>query len=234
MSKGKLAKFSELETYSHVMQPQFDEVFNKDYRLKGKWKQEFFKNDHSITLELACGKGEYAVGMAQVYPGRNFLGIDIKGARLWTGAKRAIENNLDNVGFLRTRIDFINSFFIEDEIDEIWITFPDPQLRKPLKRLTSSRFLNRYKRILKPGATINLKTDSVELYEYTKKVIEINKFPLLQDLDDIYNSSYANDPILSIKTYYEKGWLEDGLKSHYLKFQIDNTKEIIEPPEEDG
>jgi tRNA (guanine-N7-)-methyltransferase len=232
VSKGKLEKFAELETYSHVIQPSFNEVFNKNHDLKGAWQADFFKNNNPLTLELGCGKGEYTIGLAKHFQNRNFLGIDIKGARIWKGAKEAREQNLSNVGFLRTRIDQVTSFFSpEDQVREIWVTFPDPQLKKPLKRLTSSRFLNRYKKFLVPDATINLKTDSDILYHYTKQLAEYNKLEIEAATEDVYHSKFLDD-ILSIKTFYEIGWLSEGLRSHYIRFKLNNEKPIEEPPEE--
>lgn len=230
MSKGKLEKFAEVEGFSHVVQPKFEEVFKKDYKLKGKWSQEFFGNSNPITLELACGKGEYTVGMAEMFPNRNFIGMDIKGARIWKGAKRSRIEEMANVGFIRTRIEMIESFFEKDEVEEIWITFPDPQLKKPRKRLTSSRFLKAYKNLLKEGGTINLKTDNPVLYQFTKDIAELNKLNIEIDTDDVYNSPY-NSPILSIKTFYEKGWLEQGLRSHYIRFKLSNDGPFQDPPE---
>jgi tRNA (guanine-N7-)-methyltransferase len=230
VSKGKLFKFAEMETFPNVLQPAFEKVFKKDHELKGNWNKVFFKNSHPITLELGCGKGEYTVGMAQMFPERNFIGIDIKGARIWKGAKMALQEELSNVAFLRTRIDFITSFFASNEIDEIWITFPDPQLKKDLKKLTSSRFLNRYSRFLKSGGTINLKTDSRELYDYTCSITSHNELQVLSKTDDLYQS-HLNDDILSIKTFYESMWLEEGFKIHYIQFRLNNHG-IKEPPKE--
>ena len=231
-SKGKLKKFAEVETFENVLQPEFSEVFESDFHLKGKWSKEFFGNDNKITLELGCGKGEYSVGLAKMFPDRNFIGIDIKGSRIWKGAKEATIDKLENVAFIRTRVDFINSFFDKGEVEEIWITFPDPQHRKVLKRLTSSRFLNRYAKFLTPNATVNLKTDSVELFTYTKALAKFNKLTIEKAIDDIYASSEANDKVLSIKTFYEKGWLKDGLQSQYIRFQLNNNP-IEELPEEE-
>lgn len=233
MSKGKLEKFAELETFSHVVQPHFEEVFKKNFRLKGSWKSDFFNNNNPITLELGCGKGEYTVGLAQRFKDRNFLGIDIKGSRIWKGAKESRELELTNVGFIRTRIDHITSFFsVDDFVDEIWITFPDPQLKKPYKRLTSSRFLNRYNQFVVNGATINLKTDNEVLYQYTKQLAEYNNLQIEVATEDVYQSEYLND-ILSIRTFYEHGWLNEGLHSHYIRFKLNNEKTIEEPPETD-
>ncbi|MBN1599724.1 MAG: tRNA (guanosine(46)-N7)-methyltransferase TrmB [Bacteroidales bacterium] len=220
-----------METFQNVIQVSFREVMNKDHSLKGNWNKEFFKNENPITLELGCGKGEYTVGLAKKYPGRNFLGVDIKGARIWKGAKFALENVIENSGFIRTRIDFIDSFFSEHEIDEIWITFPDPQPKKTLKRLTSSRFLNRYRKFITDNGYINLKTDNRELYEYTCKLVKYNQYEVDFMTDDLYNSKYNND-ILSVKTFYEEMWLEEGSNIHYIRFKLKKEKECEEPPEE--
>jgi tRNA (guanine-N7-)-methyltransferase len=230
--KGKLEKFAQVASFGNVIQPSFEEVFKNNFKLKGKWSSEFFGNNNKITLELGCGKGEYTLGLAREYPNKNFIGIDIKGARIWKGAKEAIEKEIHNVAFIRTRIDFINSFFDKDEVDEIWITFPDPQPKKILKRLTSSRFLNYYNQFLVEDSCINLKTDSVDLFKYTKSLAEYNKLTVEKAIDDIYKSKYRDDKILSIKTFYEKGWLKDGLHSQYIRFRLKNGKKIEEPPEE--
>jgi tRNA (guanine-N7-)-methyltransferase len=229
VSKGKLVKFAEVETFKNVLQPRFDEVFRKDFILKDKWNSDFFDNSNKITLELGCGKGEYSVGLAKLFPGRNFIGVDIKGSRIWKGAKEAIENNLSNVAFLRTRIEFIGSFFAKNEVEEIWFTFPDPQLKKPLKRLTSSRFLNTYRQFLVAAGWINLKTDNTLLFEYTKALAEHNGYEIAVASSDIYGFGIA-DEILSIKTFYEKTWLEEGLRSHYIRFRLNIDKNAEEPP----
>jgi tRNA (guanine-N7-)-methyltransferase len=210
-----------MKTFPNVLQPPFEEVFGKDHALKGNWNRVHFKNDGYITLELGCGKGEYTLGMARIFPERNFIGIDIKGARIWRGARDALQENLSNVAFLRTRIDFITGFFAKDEVGEIWITFPDPQPKKDLKKLTSSRFLNRYKQFLRQNGTINLKTDNKELFEYTRDLAEYNQLRILTLTDNLYQSDLNNE-ILSIQTFYEKIWLEEGLKIHYIQFQINH------------
>ncbi len=226
MSKGKLEKFAEVEGFSNVIQPPFKDVFQHDHHLKGLWNKEYFRNQNPLTLELGCGKGEYTVGLAKRYPDRNFIGIDIKGSRIWRGAKTALEAGLANVAFLRTRIDFIGSFFGKDEVSEIWITFPDPQLKKARKRLTSSLFLTRYSSFLHREGYINLKTDSRELFEYTRALAIHNDLNISYMTDDLYGSGYHSD-ILSIQTYYEQMWLEQGKPIRYIRFQLNDI-----PPEE--
>jgi tRNA (guanine-N7-)-methyltransferase len=232
VGKAKLAKFAEMKSFTNVLQPSFDEVFNKDFRLKGKWNGLFFKTSRPITLELGCGKGEYSVSLAKMFPERNFLGIDIKGSRIWKGARHAMEEKIENVGFLRTRIDFIQSFFSSNEVDEIWITFPDPQPLKARKRLTSSVFLNRYKDFLSENSWINLKTDSAELYQYTCDLAKFNQLKIDFFTDDLYGSGYDNQ-ILSIKTFYENRWLKEAKKIHYIRFSISGKMNIEEPPDEE-
>lgn len=231
MAKKKLQRFAEMETFGHVIQPSYDEVFQKDYHLKERWNKVFFKNENPIILELGCGKGEYTLGLARQNPDINFLGIDIKGARLWSGAKTALQEGLNNVGFLRTRIDFVNSFFAPDEIQEIWITFPDPQPKKYYKRLTSTRFLGYYKNLLKSNGYIHLKTDNKEFYWYTKEVIHKNNLEIVYDSDDIYSTNII-DPVLLIKTFYEKQFLNEGKPIHYIKFKLNSTADFEEPDSE--
>jgi tRNA (guanine-N7-)-methyltransferase len=231
VGKKKLQRFAEMDTFNHVIQPSFDEVFKKDFRLKGKWTSEFFNNNNPLILELGCGKGEYTVGLARQNSSTNFIGIDIKGSRMWRGAKTAVEEELKNVGFIRTRIGLINSFFGNEEVSEIWITFPDPQPKKYYKRLTSTRFLGYYQQFVKNDGFINLKTDSVELYTYTKQLIELNNIELVTDTDNLYESDLV-DETLSIKTFYEQQWLEQGKPIHYLRFKLNKTQELEEPEEE--
>lgn len=233
-NKRKKLKFAENETFANVLQPQFDEVFEKDHQLKGKWHSEYWDNNNPIVLELGCGKGEYSVNMAQFFPEKNFTGIDIKGARFWRGAKTATDEKIDNVAFIRTKIEFLHSFFDKDEVSEIWITFPDPQLKKrrAKKRLTSPRFLNMYRHIVKSGGTINLKTDSHELYSYTKFLLKHNNIIPTIATDNLYESEYINE-VLEIKTHYEKMFLNEGKKINYIQFSLDPDQEIIDLPEEE-
>lgn len=228
MGKDKLRKFAENEVFSHVFEPAFSDIFRKDFHLKGDWKSEVFKNENTITLELGCGKGEYTVNLAKQNPDRNFIGIDIKGARIWRGAKTVAEDSMNNVAFLRTHIDVITSFFAKDEVSEIWLTFSDPQKKKPRKRLTSHFFLNRYRQIMTDDGIINVKTDSTTLYKFTKKMIEHNNLECLVDTDDLYASDLV-DETLSIRTYYESMWLEEGKKIKYLRFRIkDDIQDLTE------
>lgn len=229
MGKNKLRRFAENKTFQHLIQPEFNEVFNTDYALKHTWATEYWKNKQAIVLELGCGKGEYTVQLASKFPDKNFIGIDIKGARLWRGAKTALEKSLKNVAFIRSRIEFLSSFFGAQEISEIWITFPDPQKegRRTKKRLTSSRFLNLYRKILIHGGIIHLKTDSKELYDYTKELLVHNKHTIITDTTDLYNSGLEND-ILSIKTFYEQKYLEQGKAITYLKFSLNGESTEIE------
>ena len=219
MGKNKLRKFSENLTFRCMIQPDFDEVFGKDHPLKGNWRRDIFGNDNPIVLELGCGRGEYTVGLAEANPEVNYIGVDIKGARMWRGAKTATENGMRNVAFLRTRIEFIGSFFAAGEVDQIWITFPDPQMNKRRvgKRLTAPGFLERYARFLKPDGVIHLKTDSGHLHEYTKSVLAANDITPVVCCNDIYGKGVA-DAKLSIKTTYEARFLAEGLPITYLQW----------------
>ena len=228
MGKNKLKKFGEMETFSNVFQYPYSVLMQQGFPLKGKWHSDFFGNDNPIVLELGCGKGEYTVGLAKRFPDRNFIGVDIKGARMWTGAKQAVADNMPNVAFVRTNIELIASFFAPGEVSEIWITFPDPQMRKTNKRLTSVRFLNLYRRILEPGGIINLKTDSPFLYTYTRELVRLNGLPVEVDTDDLYASGMADD-ILEIRTFYEQQWLARGLTIKYLRWRLDAGTELQEP-----
>jgi tRNA (guanine-N7-)-methyltransferase len=212
MGQKKIVRFAELKTFSNVL--QYPEG------IKGKWN-EFLKNNNPITLELACGKGEYAVGLGQLYSQKNFIGIDQKGNRIWVGAKKALQSQLVNVAFLRVQIDQLNDYFDSNEVSEIWITFPDPQLRtgKAKKRLTHPKFLRLYKQILIPGGLIHLKTDSPNLYRFTKLVIEKYDCTLIEDLEDVYKDGATNDE-LKIKTHYESLDIAKSNRIHYLKFTL--------------
>ena len=230
MTKNKLERFAEMKTFSNVIEPSFDEVFNADYKLKGSWRKKFFENNHPIILELGCGKGEYTVNLAKQYPGINFIGVDIKGARMWKGAKKAREEGLNNTVFLRTRIEFINSFFEPNEINEIWVTFPDPQPKKAKKRLISTKFLSYYQKILKNNGIVHLKTDNSNIYEYACKIASINHLDVLKKTHDIHNSNDEElKPIVEIQTFYEKKFMEEGKTIKYLSFKLNQSKKLIEP-----
>ncbi len=230
MGKDKYRRFQENLTFANMVQPAFDEIFGKDHNLKGRWREDFFRNDKPVVLELGCGRGEYTVALAAANPDINYIGIDIKGARMWRGAKTATERGMANAAFLRTRIEFINSFFGRGEVDEIWITFPDPQLKKQRvkKRLTSPVFLGYYSQFLKPGANIHLKTDSQHLHEYTMAVAACNGLPVSVCSADIYGDGTA-DPVLSIKTAYEQKFLSEGLPITYIRFTLDGRAEFEAP-----
>ena len=230
MAKNKLQKFAENETFSNLLQPANEEVWRKNHPIKGQWNSTFFKNSNPIVLELGCGKGEYTINLSKMYPNKNFIGVDIKGARLWKGAKEASENSMPNVAFVRTHIENIASFFAKDEVSEIWITFPDPQPRvsKARKRLTSSRFLSRYQQFAKQNAIVHLKTDSQQLHEYTKALVQQNGLKLHICTNNLYGSGIADD-ILSIRTFYESMFLEQGMPITYIKFELDNQKVLNEP-----
>lgn len=219
-AKNKLKRFAENMTFDNMFQYHFEEVKNGFY-LKGKWGIDFFKNDRPIVLELGCGKGEYTVGLARRNPKKNFIGIDIKGARMWRGLKTANEENLKNVAFVRTRINQVGYYFDTDEVSEIWITFPDPHPReiKTRKRLTSPQFLNLYRKFLKKDGIIHLKTDNIIFFEYTLDVIREEKLELLFASYDIYDGTMDNE-LTQIQTFYEKKWLEHGTKIKYLKFRL--------------
>ncbi|HYX05119.1 MAG TPA: tRNA (guanosine(46)-N7)-methyltransferase TrmB [Bacteroidales bacterium] len=233
MSKNKLARFAEMETFEHVFQPGIQEVFHDDFHLKGKWS-EWFENNNPIVLELGCGKGEYTVGLARKYPDINFIGVDIKGARMWLGAKQSRNEALKNVAFLRTRIELISSFFGEDEVSAIWITFPDPQLKKNRrkKRLTAPGFLSYYARFIKSDGLIHLKTDSRALYEFTKRVISHNQLPVVGDTDDLYHSR-LQDVAAGIKTFYEQMFLNEGIPIKLLIFKLGNKQSFTWHPDDE-
>ncbi len=230
MGKNKLKRFKENETFEHLFQPSAQEMFTGNFFLKGKWNKEYFKNSNPVILEVGCGKGEYTVGLARKYPQKNFIGIDIKGPRLWRGAKTVKEEGLKNAAFIRNKVEFLTSFFAPDEIREIWITFPDPQPKKMKKRLTSARFLKIYSEILHPEGIIHLKTDSILMHEFTKKITEVNNIETLFSTDDLYGAGVKNE-VTEIKTFYEQKFLEDRLKITYLKFRLNGKSEFINPKE---
>ena len=212
-------RFEVLKTFENVFQPELDEI--KDgFHLRGKWASAYFKNDHAIILELGCGKGEYTVALAEQCPEKNFIGVDIKGERLYHGGKHALEKNLNNAAFIRTYIDQIQAFFAKDEIDEIWFTFPDPQLKtgRNKKRLTSPGFMDMYRSFLKRGSLIHLKTDNEAMYEYSKEVAASLNFEILYATNNLYGAPH--DKILDVKTYYEKIYLKEGLNICYLKLHL--------------
>lgn len=221
MGKDKLRRFAVIKEYSNVHEP----VVMQEYALKGKWRSEYFKNENPIVLELGCGKGEYSVGLAKHFPNKNFIGVDIKGSRLYIGATEALEAKMNNVAFLRTKIDFINDCFVENEVDEIWLTFSDPQPNKPNKRLSSLPFIERYRKLLKPGGIVHMKTDSDLLFDFTVDQIKVNKYELLELTYDLYGELPENiDPqtrdIFHIKTHYEKLFTAKGSVIKYVKFKI--------------
>jgi len=227
MSKNKLAKFAEVHSLPNVVEVSYAELQKGPCNLRGNWDKQFFGNDFPVVLELGCGKGEYTVGLAENYPEKNFIGIDIKGARIWTGAKTAHDKGLKNAGFLRTYVELLPSFFAEDEVSEVWITFPDPQMKKQRKRLTSTTLLEHYGKVMKSGGVVHLKTDSNFLFKYTSALVHLNDFKVEVETDDLYASDYA-DGIMGIKTYYEQQWLARGIKIKYLKF-IPHFQNLIEP-----
>lgn len=219
---NKLEKFAEVHTFPNYQEFLFHEL-EQGFSKKGKWHEEVFKNSNPIVLELGCGKGEYSVGLAEKNPLRNYIGVDIKANRIWTGAKQAIERKLDNVAFMRTKIDFIEHCFSEGEVAEIWVTFPDPQPQKSRakQRLTHPRFLNRYKNILKKDGLVHLKTDSTLMYEFTREVINEEKHHLIFATDNLYQNCPADrQELINIKTYYEKLFTEKGEDIKYCCFQL--------------
>jgi len=231
MSKGKLQKFAEMETFKNVFQYPFSVIATTPFEMKGRWREDYFHNDNPIILELGCGKGEYTVGLARLFPDINFIGVDIKGARMHKGAKEALEEGLANVAFLRTNIEIIDRFFAEDEVAEIWLTFSDPQMKNVHKRLTSTFFMERYRKFLVDKGIIHLKTDSNFLFTYTRLMVEKNNLPLLLSTTDLYHDDSLDEAtkgILSIQTHYEQQWIERGLNIKYMKFLLPREGQLQE------
>lgn len=235
MGKNKLKKFSEMETLPCVFQYPFAQLQAKGFPLKGRWNADFFHNDNPIVLELGCGKGEYTVGLARRFPDKNYIGLDIKGARMWTGARQAHDSGMTNVAFLRTNIELLPHFFAPGEVSEIWITFPDPQMKKVRKRLTSTRFIGLYREVMNPGGVIRLKTDSPFLYHYTRDMLAANAITPLCDADDLYGGHALPDfpeGLLEIRTFYEQQWLSRGLTIKYIAFSMPPQAPQSEPETE--
>ena len=245
MGKNKLKKFAEMETFANVFQCAIGRL-NAEGKfeskedtavaeMRGHWNEKFFHNDNPIVLELGCGRGEYTVGLAALNPDKNFIGVDIKGARLWAGAKEATEKNMSNVAFLRTNIEMLHKFFSPDEISEIWITFPDPQMKKATKRLTSSFFMQRYQEVMRDGGLIHLKTDSPFLSTYTREMIRVNNYEVVADSNDLYSQCTMHDGLCTLKeatmlqTHYEKQWLDRGMTIKYITWKLQKKSEFIEP-----
>ncbi|MDM8001687.1 MAG: tRNA (guanosine(46)-N7)-methyltransferase TrmB [Bacteroidota bacterium] len=232
MGKNKHARWAEMKGFDRVIEPPFEDVFRSEHQLRGKWHSQWFRNDNPIILELGCGRGEYTVGLAGLYPGRNIIGIDIKGARMWRGAKDAHIMGLPNATFLRTRIEVTGSFFAPGEVDEIWLTFPDPQMKRirEKKRLSGPQFLNLYRKYLKDGGIVHLKTDCRELYDYTLALVQVNGLEIISSVTDLYREM-PGDPLLSIRTHYEELFLKKGVPITYLSFRLPDEKEIVSPGE---
>lgn len=235
MGRGKLAKFADMERYENVFEYPYSVVEQKPFDMKGHWREQYFKNDGPIVLELGCGRGEYTVELAKRFPEINFIGVDIKGARMWSGATQALEEKLPNVAFLRTNIEIIDRFFDVDEVQEIWLTFSDPQMKSVRKRLTSTYFMERYRKFLTDGGLIHLKTDSNFLFTYTAYMAERNRLPVEFATTDLYHSVLADQPdteearILGIQTYYEQQWIERGLNIKYMRFRLPQAGRLEEP-----
>ena len=215
MGKNKLKRFAENETFENLFQHNNFDARTETFPLKGKWHSDYFINNRPIVLELGCGRGEYTIGMAQRFPEKNFIGIDRKGARIWRGCKDGIEQNLTNVGFLRIKIEDIEYYFAPDEVHELWVTFPDPQLRKERRRLISPNFISKYRKILDPTGIIHLKTDSRELYEYVVETAPIENWKIIENIPHVYDDDEPSI-LTEIQTFYEKKWLQEGKAISYI------------------
>ena len=231
MGKGKLAKFADMAENPLVVECPFSEIQKGDFDLRGRWGEDFFHNSHPIVLELGCGRGEYTVGLAQKEPAKNYIGVDIKGARMWTGASEALRQGMENVAFLRTHIEFLPHFFAPGEVNEIWLTFSDPQMKKATKRLTSTYFLNRYRQFMQPGGRIHLKTDSNFLFTYTEEMLKTNQIPTEASTRNLYAGEHSplKEEAASIQTYYEQMWRERGIDIKYLCFKLPPEGTLKEP-----
>lgn len=221
-SKNKLKRFKENETFENVFQPKRDELVNNQFPLKGNWNKTYFKNSNPLVLELGCGKGEYTVALAKKYPNKNFIGIDIKGARFWRGAKTALGEGLPNAAFLRTQIELVDDAFANNEVDEIWITFPDPQIKykRTKHRMTNSGFLKRYKNILKPDGVVNLKTDSEFMHGYTLGLLHGEGHEVVYANHNVYKQEGSPEDVTGIQTFYESQYLEQNKPITYIRFKI--------------
>ncbi|MBQ0049130.1 MAG: tRNA (guanosine(46)-N7)-methyltransferase TrmB [Bacteroidales bacterium] len=230
MGKGKLAKFADMAANPLVVEPMFRPGQNIDFPLKGKWHQEFFRNEHDIVLELGCGRGEYTVGLGRCFPEKNYIGVDIKGSRMWTGAEDALRSGMQNVGFLRTHIEFLPEFFSPDEVSELWLTFSDPQMRKATKRLSSSYFLERYRKFIRPNGIVHLKTDSNFLFTYTEELLKANGIVPEACTRNLYAlDTEDTKDARAIQTYYEGMWRERGIDIKYLRFRLPKDGALVEP-----
>ena len=229
MGKGKLQKFADMATYPHVFEHPYAGPEGVPFVMKGRWDTDFFRNSRPLTLELGCGRGEYTVGLAREMPERNFIGVDIKGARMWTGATDALREGLKNVAFLRTRIEAIDQCFAPGEVDELWLTFSDPQMKKAPNRLTSTSSLTRYRRFLRDGGRIHVKTDSPFMYTYTRLMLEHNGLPVETMTDDLYASPLSGGVLTGIRTYYEQQWLDRGMTIKYICFRLPQEGGLAEP-----
>ncbi len=228
MAKNKLSKFAELASYEHAVYVPYKQLQSEVFQYKGKWSELFFGNSKPIILELGCGKGEYTVKLAMHDQEHNFIGIDIKGSRMWDGATQAKDLGLKNVGFLRTNIENIRLFFAEGEVAEIWLTFPDPQMKKARRRLTATNFIENYRQIVIPDGIVHLKSDSNFMYRYTEAMVAENHFEIIRQTDDLYHSELLDD-VLSIQTYYEKQWLDRGITIKYIGFRLSHPDPLREP-----